>query len=64
MNSKTYEVNVDRIVVIPFLAEINPKDIMTAVRAIDAKKAKIKAIKKRLKISNGLACAIGVSADA
>ncbi len=47
-----------------FLVEINPKDTITVVRTKDANKANIKARKKRFKISNGLACAIGVSADA
>ena len=54
----------DWIAVILFPLEINPKDIIIAVRTRDANKAKIKAIKKRFKMSIGLACAIGVSADA
>ena len=54
----------DRILVILFLAEINPKETITAVKTMDANNANIKAIKNRFKISNGLACAIGVSADA
>ena len=54
----------DRIVVILFLAEINPKDTIAAVKKIDANNVNTKDIKNRFKISNGLACAMGVSADA